>query len=141
MKGILGFVITAVLVAGAAVAGAGDYNYVQQEQLKQWLESAKPMAIVDIQVPEEFQKHHFKGAIETNAFPVKTDLERRRLDQALTRLAAVPDPIVIVCPRGGGGARNAYDHLKAQGIAEKRLLILEKGMEGWPHPELTSTGR
>lgn len=42
-----------------------DYNYVKPDQFRQWLEKGKDMTIVDIQVPAEFRKHHFKGAMET----------------------------------------------------------------------------
>ncbi len=44
------------------------------------------------------------------------------------------EDVIILCPRGGGGAKNTYDFYKANGIDEKRLLILEKGMEKWPFP-------
>ena len=109
--------------------------------MKQWLEIGKKMVVVDIQEPAAFEKHHLAGAIETNAYPVKSQEERQRLNGALAKIAATKDNIVIVCPRGGGGAKNTYDYLKAQGIPEERLLILEKGMEGWPYPELIVGGR
>jgi thiosulfate/3-mercaptopyruvate sulfurtransferase len=44
--------------------------------------------------------------------------------------------VVIVCPRGGGGAKRAYDHLAGQGVTGGRLFILEQGQQGWPYPEL-----
>jgi hypothetical protein len=51
-------------------------------------------------------------------------------------LQANGDPVVIVCPRGEG-APNVHDHLLGKGIAQERLLILEKGQEGCLIPELT----
>lgn len=131
-------IVMLALVATTAVAA--DYNYVKPEVFKSWLESGKEVVIVDIQVPEEFAKRHFQGAIETNAYPVKSDEERARLDQTLARINATSAEVVIVCPRGGGGAKNTYDYLKSKGVDEARLFILEKGMEGWPHPELCVTG-
>lgn len=123
------------------VAMAADYNYVKPEEFKSWLESGKEVVIVDIQVPEAYAKSHFQGSVETNAYPVKSDEERARLDQALEKINATTAPVVIVCPRGGGGAKNTYDYLKSKGVTEARLLILEKGMEGWPHPQMCVTGR
>jgi rhodanese-related sulfurtransferase len=123
------------------VAGAGDYQSLKQDTFKDWLESGKTMQVVDIQLPAEFAKHHFKGAIETGAYPVKTDAERQRLDAVLAAIKTGREDVVIVCPRGGGGAKNTYDYLKAQGVAESRLMILEKGMERWPYPHLTVSGR
>jgi len=39
---------------------------------------------------------------------------------------------VVICPRGGGGAKNACDYLKEKEI-EKRIFILREGMQGWPY--------
>lgn len=134
MKKLMGLMIVLSL-AFAATAMAANYGYVEPEQFKQWLESGKPMQVLDIQVPAEFQKHHFKGALETNAFPVKTAEEKKRLDLVIPKLAASREDIVVVCPRGGGGAKNTYDYLKEQGVAEKRIYILKDGMQGWPFKE------
>jgi rhodanese-related sulfurtransferase len=125
----------------AVAALAADYRYVKQDTFKQWLESGKPMVLVDIQPPAEFAKKHFKGALETGAYPAKSDEEKKRLDKTLERINTSRDDVVIVCPRGGGGAKNTYDYLKAKGVAEGRMYILEKGSEGWPYPEMCVTGK
>ena len=135
MKRILLLVL--LLLGGAASAIAGSYNYVEPAQFRHWLEQGKDMAIVDIQVPADFQQHHFKGSLETNAFPVKTADEKQKLDQLLPKLAATQNDVVVVCPRGGGGARNTYDYLKEKGVSEKRIFILKEGMQGWPYQDLT----
>jgi len=70
------------------------------------------MAIVDIQLPVEFQKYHFKGALETGAYPVKSLEDKEKLGKVMPRLLASQKDVVIVCPRGGGGAKNTYDYLK-----------------------------
>jgi rhodanese-related sulfurtransferase len=134
-------VLTLMLALVATAAFAASYNYVKPEVFKGWLESGKEVVIVDIQVPAEYAKRHFKGAIETNAYPVKSDEERVRLDKTLERIKATTAEVVIICPRGGGGAKNTYDYLKAKGVDEKRLLILEKGMEGWTFPEHCVVGK
>ncbi|MBI5483124.1 MAG: rhodanese-like domain-containing protein [Deltaproteobacteria bacterium] len=135
MKRILA--VVAMLLGCAAVSMADGYNYVEPGQFKQWLEYGRDVAIVDIQVPSEFQKKHFKGSLETNAYPVKTAGDKQKLDAVLPILAATQNDIVVICPRGGGGAQNTYDYLKEKGISEKRLLILKDGMQGWPYKELT----
>lgn len=129
-------VITAMLVSCAASALAGSYNYVAPAEFKTWLESGKKVQIVDIQVPAEFQKQHFQGSMETNAYPVKSADEKQRLEKVVPVLAASQVEVVVICPRGGGGAKNTYDYLKEKGIPEARLRILEKGVEGWPYKEL-----
>jgi rhodanese-related sulfurtransferase len=139
MRKIVMLTLMLALVATAALAAS--YNYVKPEVFKGWLESGKEVVIVDIQVPEGYAKSHFKGSLETGAYPVKTDDERARLDKTMERINATKAEVVIVCPRGGGGAKNTYDYLKGKGVDEKRLLILEKGMEGWTFPEMCVVGK
>jgi rhodanese-related sulfurtransferase len=127
--------LASLLVCSTALASG--YTYTGTKEFKASLESGKPMLIVDIQVPAEFAQHHFKGALETDAFPAKSDAEKARLDRVLPLIAGSRDEVVIVCPRGGGGAKNTYDYLKTKGVDEKRLRILEGGMQGWPYQSLT----
>lgn len=116
-------------------------NYVRPGDFKKWLESGKKMIIVDIQPANEFERHHFKGAIETNAFPAKTDEERKRLDKIIPRIMSSTDNVVIICPRGKSGASNTYEYLRSKGVSENRLYILEGGIAGWPYKEMFVTGR
>lgn len=139
MKRIM--IVVLLLLGCAVTAIAGGYNYVEQGQFKQWLEKGKDMAIVDIQVPAEFKQHHFKGAMETGAFPVKSAADKQKLDAALPRLSATKKDVIVICPRGGGGAKNTCDYLKEKGIDEKRIFILKEGMQGWPYKELTVAGK
>jgi len=139
MKQIM--LLVTLLLAPASLAMAGNYNYVEQGQFRQWLEQGRDMSIVDIQVPAEFQQHHFKGALETNAFPAKTPDEKLKLDKILPVLSSGRNYVVVVCPRGGGGAKNTYDYLKEKGISEKRIFILREGMQGWPYKELAVSGK
>jgi rhodanese-related sulfurtransferase len=136
-RSLLTMLISLLLCSGAQAAG---YSYTGTKEFKDALEGGKSMVIVDIQVPGEFAQHHFKGSLETDAFPAKSDAEKAKLDKALPIIAASKDEVVIVCPRGGGGAKNTYDYLKSKGVDEKRLRILEGGMQGWPYQSLTQTG-
>lgn len=120
-------------IFGTAWAASADgYNYIAADELNTRLAAGTPMILIDICPVEQFAKGHIKGAVETNAYPVKTEEEKARLAERLPLLKASADEIIILCPRGGGGAKNTFDFYKANGIDENRLLILEKGMEKWP---------
>lgn len=130
----------ALLIAGiafAADAAPTAYNYIGAADLEARLTAGAPTHIVDIQVEGEFVRHHIKGAIATHAYPVKSDADKAKLDAVIDTLQADNHPIVVVCPRGAGGATRTYDYLLARGIAAERLLILEKGQEGWSCAALT----
>ena len=116
--------------------GEDGYKYYKAELLKNSIENQDDKLIVDIQVEEEFDNHHIKGAIATYSYPVKTDEDKAKLDKIFEDLNNSKDDIVIICPRGQGGAKRTYDYLKEKGIVESRLFILENGQEGWPYEEL-----
>ena len=133
MKKIV-LLICAAFLALTQNSLAADYQYVSADELKGWLEAAKPVLLVDIQVQKEFAAHHIKGSLETNAYPVETEAERATLVPALEHYKTdKPEAVVVVCPRGKGGAKRTYDYLKEQGVPEGKLSILTGGMEKWPH--------
>ncbi|WDP91180.1 MAG: rhodanese-like domain-containing protein [Desulfobacter sp.] len=129
-------ILVLVVMILAAPAYAGNYNYVAPEKVKTWIASGTPVSIVDIQVEEEFNAHHLTGSIATYAYPVKSGADKAKLDGAVGALKKNDTPVVVVCPRGKGGAKRCYDYLESKGIAQDRLLILEKGMGGWPYSEM-----
>jgi rhodanese-related sulfurtransferase len=129
--------VALLLVPYAALAA----NYVKPDIFKQWLASNKPLVIVDIQPAVDFGVQHFRGSIETNAFPSKSDEEKKRLDKTLATIRSSKGDVVIICPKGKGGALNSYDYLKSKGVPETRLFILEGGIDGWPYPDLFVKGR
>ncbi len=113
-----------------------SFNFVSTADFKQWLEADKAMIIVDIQDKTAFASQHFPGSIETNAFPVKSEDEKKRIDPAVAQFKKTGNDVVVVCPRGGGGAKRCYDYLKSQGIPEDKLYILKGGIDNWPHREM-----
>ena len=125
-----------LLVPGISVA-KNQYNYISATQLESRLTANQPTNLIDIQVKEEFSEHHIKGAIPTYAYPAKSDTDRAKLDTTIGQISSNSDPVVIVCPRGGGGAKRTYDYLLQQSVSEERLLILEKGQSGWAYSSLT----
>lgn len=134
--------LAALTLLGAATAVfAQAYNYIAPAELKQRLEAGKKPLLVDIQLESDYAQRHIVGAEATYAYPAKSDEERARLKPMVARILAGSDDVVIVCPAGGGGAKNTVDFLKSQGVPEKRLLILEKGQKGWPYAELLTQGK
>lgn len=135
--------LMALLFVGMALnaAAGGKFNYITAEELEGKLKSGEKIELVDIQVEQEYAQHHIRGAFPTYSFPVKSDEEKAKLDSALPMLNASKTPIVVICPRGGGGAERAYDHLMGKGVEGSRLFILEKGQAGWKNAELTATGK
>lgn len=137
MKQFAAALIFTLTTATAALAA----NYIEPQELKELLDKKQPVILVDIQPAADFEKQHIVGSIETNAFPGKTDDEKKRLDKTLPIIKASKDPVVVVCPRGKTGAKNSYDYLMKQGVAEDRLQILDGGIAEWPYKELFVKGR
>jgi rhodanese-related sulfurtransferase len=130
------FAVSAIFLVAAAVSwatSADGYNYISPADLQKRLQSKSPMILLDICPVEQFAKGHIPGAVETNAYPVDTDEQRERLAKVLPQIQASKDDVIILCPRGGGGAKKTFDFYKSKGVDEKRLLILEKGMDAWPY--------
>jgi rhodanese-related sulfurtransferase len=130
------FLLFAILCLAVGICRAdasGDYKFISADALKARIDAELPVTIVDICPVAQFAAGHIKGAIETNAYPVKTQAERDKLAKLLPGIKASGNDVVIICPRGAGGAERTYDFYKAQGVKEDRLMILEKGMNGWPY--------
>ncbi|MEW6117255.1 MAG: rhodanese-like domain-containing protein [Nitrospirota bacterium] len=138
MKKYAVMVATLVFVLTSSAFAA---NYLKPDVFRQWMETKRPVIIVDIQLADDFKEHHFKDSIETNAFPAKSEEEKKKLDKAVEKIRATQDDVVVVCPRGKSGASNSYEYIKSKGIPEKRLYILEGGIAGWPYKEMFVKGR
>ena len=134
MKKLL--LLISLLFLTSSFAAAGGYNFISPENLKQNIEKRENMVIVDIQVKNEYAQHHLPGVLATHAYPVKSDSDRDKLKSALALIKTNQLPVVVICPRGGGGAKRAYDYLAENGVEVERLKILEGGQQGWPYPEL-----
>ena len=139
MQKKLSLLTTGLLIFLCSAAWGGSYQYLTAAQLKQQLIEKTPLLLIDIQVEEDFAQQHIEGALATYSFPVKSATDRSKLEPLIEQLKVASVPITIVCPRGGGGAKRAYDFLQSRGIASERLFILEKGQQGWPYAELLVT--
>lgn len=128
----IGLLLAAVVFL-ATTAWATDYQYISAAQLQENITKEESGLLVDIQVEDEYAAHHIEGTMATYAYPVKTEADKEKLSAALEKAKQGDDQVVIVCPRGGGGAKRAYDYLKDEGVAEARLFILEGGQAEWPY--------
>ena len=129
MKKII-FFLVGILVISTSVM-ARDYQYISAAELQKRIETNKQGLLLDIQVEDEFSEHHIENAVATYAYPVKSDQDKQKLQGVVEQAKASMEPVTIICPRGGCGAKRAYDYLKEQGVSESRLLILEGGQAEW----------
>lgn len=137
----LGMIATLLLVSAtityAGVLDMFKYNYITAQETAELIRS-NPQSIVllDIQEKKGFKKEHLKGAIETNAYPAKKTAQLNGVAQVLPTIK--PDQkIIVICPRGGGGANRTYDFLLDKGINKDRIFTLKKGQEGWPREQIS----
>lgn len=136
-------VLMAALLLSSSVMFAGmldifkDYNYITADETAKLIrENPESLVLVDIQVKDGFEKEHLKGAVATYAYPVKKQDEKDRLEKLIPTFKD-DQKIVIICPRGGGGAERAYDFYLKKGVKKENLYTLKNGQEGWPRDEIT----
>ena len=132
----LPFVLLLLVGSGGKVKENPKYNYITaDETAKLMREDASKLVLVDIQEKPDFEEEHLKGALATYAYPVKTDAEKARLAELLPQIK--PDQkVVIVCPRGGGGADRAYDFYLEKGVKKDNLFTLKGGQYEWPRDKI-----
>jgi len=132
---ILGVVCLLWLACSVSVAAAG-LNFISAAEFKEMLDTNQPIVIADIQKSNNFRKHHFYAAVETDAYPVKTDSQRKQLEKIIAMFEKTGNPIVIVGPRGTSGAKRACEYLLDQDIPQEKIFILEGGIKAWPYKEM-----
>ena len=125
-------VALALIGCGGKVKENAKYNYITADETAKLIrEDASKIVLIDIQEKPDFEEEHLKGAISTYAYPVKTEDEKARLAALLPEIK--PDQkVIIVCPRGGGGADRAYDFYLSKGLKKEQLLTLKGGQYEWP---------
>lgn len=129
--------VTLLLVAcGGKVKENPKYNYISAEETAELMrKDASKLVLVDIQEKPDFEEEHLKGALATYAYPVKTEDEKGRLAALLPNIK--PDQkVIIICPRGGGGADRAYDFYLEKGVKKEQLFTLKGGQYEWPRDKI-----
>lgn len=117
------------LVAAAPCVAAG-YSYVTADQLKERLAAgSSTTVIVDLQPADEFRERHFNDSVWIGPLPGKARAALKKLDRIARKQLRSRADIVIVSCTGAADAEQALERLSGHGIARKRLLILEHGMD------------
>lgn len=133
---VLPFVLLLLVGCGGKVKENAKYNYISaDETAKLMREDASKLVLVDIQEKPDFTEEHLKGAVATYAYPVKTDAEKARLAEILPQIKP-NQKVVIICPRGGGGADRAYDFYLEKGLKKEQLFTLKGGQYEWPRDKI-----
>lgn len=132
--------ITILALLGILTAGTlsarQTCNYINSTALLEILNTKQSLLLVDIQKKNDYLMHHFAHSITTAAYPVKSEQDKKRLEPVARQLLQNNKRIIIVGPRGKGAAKRTFRYLTGQGITRERIAILEKGIHGWPKPEL-----
>ncbi len=121
-----------LLVTAAAVQASSMVKYIDSDTFRKYLDEKKSVYMVDIQKKNDYLRHHFYGAVATNAYPVRSRQDKERLKIILPEIRTTKDPIVIIGPRGGNAAKRAFAFLQQQGVDTQRMTILKKGIRDWP---------
>jgi len=120
---------------GGKVKENPKYNYIDANATAKLIRENAKIVVIDIQEKKDFEEEHLQGAIATYAYPVKTDAEKASLEALLPKIGS-DDKVIIVCPRGGGGADRAYDFYLSKGVKKANLLTLKDGQYGWPRNDI-----
>lgn len=135
---LLALSIVALLLVGCggSVKENSKYNYITADETAQLMRAdASKLVLIDIQEKADFEEEHLTGALATYAYPVKTDAEKARL-AALIPTIKPDQKVIIVCPRGGGGADRAYDFYLEKGLKKEQLFTLKGGQYEWPRDKI-----
>lgn len=133
--------IAIVMVAVMEDTSLSDnYRYITAEALNLRLnDDPSSLLLIDLSPEALYSLRHIPGSLPTGAYPLQTADQLSRLNAVLPRIKAAAKDIVLICPRGGRTALRAVQHLKSKGVDPARLLILEKGILGWPYATQKST--
>lgn len=133
-----------VVLGGCSKGNAEDranddikWQFISPADLKKTVETkdTSDYQILDIQPKKDFAKGHIPGSISVPAYPVDTkELEKLVVDSA-AKFKDSKNPIYVVCPGGGGGAKRSISLLIDEGIDKSRLYIVENGAKKWPYKD------
>lgn len=131
----LSVALVASLLTVASAIDEKKYNYIDAQATAELIRQNAKIVILDIQEKDDFDKEHLKGAVATYAYPVKTDAQKASIEAVLAKITP-EDKVIVVCPRGGGGAEKTYDFLMEKGLPKAQILTLKNGQKGWPRDEI-----
>ncbi|MDT2604848.1 rhodanese-like domain-containing protein [Enterococcus dongliensis] len=114
-----------------------DWQMIAPKKMKTVLEQDDPAdyQIIDIQPKADYKKGHLPHSISVPAYPVDTEeLEKLVVDNA-DQFKEGENPIYVVCPGGGSGAKRTISLLIDEGVDKSRLFIVENGAKKWPYKD------
>lgn len=137
--------VFAVVVTGCAKGDAKedraeaniDWQMIAPKDMKKVIESESKDSyqIIDIQPESDFKKGHLPNSISVPAYPVDTEkLEKVVVDHA-DQFKEGDNPIYVVCPGGGSGAKRTVSILIDEGVDASRMHIIENGAKKWPYKD------
>ena len=126
-----------VLVScGGKVKENPKSNSISAEETAELMrKDASKLVLDEIEEKPDFEEEHLKGALATYAYPVKTEDEKARLAALLPNITP-EQKVIIICPRGGGGADRAYDFYLEKGVKKEQLFTLKGGQYEWPRDKI-----
>lgn len=130
---LLSIISLLLLSCWATSAMAQEYTYISPQELKVRLDRGDieqgHLILFSTQTAKEYATGFLPTAIPTFARPLESETDYRKLDPVLAHAKGTKQDIVIICPRGGSGAKRSFDYFKEKGIDPSRLLLLEGGQE------------
>lgn len=114
-----------------------DWQMIAPKKMKTVLEQddSADYQIIDIQPKADYKKGHLPHSISVPAYPVDTEeLEKLVVDNA-DQFKEGENPIYVVCPGGGSGAKRTISLLIDEGVDKSRLFIVENGAKKWPYKD------
>lgn len=120
----------------AADAEEIAFQYKTADEVKAMIDGDEPMFILDICPIEDFEAGHLPDANPTYAYPADTPELQELLAPKVEDLKSTEDPIIVVCPGGGGGAKNTITYFVDNGVPAEKFFILQDGAKGWPYQDM-----
>lgn len=124
---------------GAATEEKVSYQYKTADEVKEMVATKAPLILLDIVPKADYDKGHLPGSIATYAYPADTPELQEKLAEHTEKLKSASEPIIVVCPGGGTGAKNTIDYYVSEGVPADNLYILEGGAKGWPYAQMYVT--
>lgn len=149
VKSMMGLVCMVIVLVGLVACGnkqkndraeeSIDWQIITAEDTKKAIEAKKPHQIIDIQPKKDFAKGHLPDSISVSAYPVDSPELEKMVSESVPTFSEGNDPIYVLCPGGGSGAKRTISIMQEKGIDPKRLFIIENGAKKWPYDELWVT--
>lgn len=113
------FLFSFLAVALASEPTLPKASYVSTQTVKEWLNQGKPLLLIDVRQPEEYEKGHIEGAI---------NLPYEKVEENIPQLN--PEvPLIFYCISSSWRAPYSANLLKDHGF--KEVYILEGGIVAW----------